>query len=652
MSRIRNRLSTKLGIDIMLMAAPLFVVSLGVFYFQSRYLIRQEAIERSNSILRTTILHVDNYLNSIEVSTNANAWLLEEQFTPESLQDYSQRIVRSNPEIISCSVSAEPNMFPQYGRYFSVYTVHENDTIVSVVETNYEYVDKVWYKEPLHLGKACWVEPFSEYSEGTINHNEAVASYCRPLRSEDGKIMGVVSTDFSFSQLAKKILSKEHPYPNAYFVLLGGDGRYFIHPDTTQLFKKTIFTDADPHQNADRIALGHQMIEGKQGTMHMDVNGKRCHITYQPVPGTNWSLAMVCPENEIQAGYHRMAYVIIVLIVIGLLAMLWLCYRCVHQTVRPINQLLSYTKHITDGNYDEKIPLSSQNDVIGQLQNSFAAMQEALRENIGNISQTVDEIKKQNEQRARDMQLAEETVRKKSIFIQNLSHQIRTPLNSILGFATVLDNNIVLRSKRRRGDTLAEMDVDNQEQFEKEDLNKVIDMMKYNAIYLKRMVLMLYDSSSTTGADDLMGNRKEEVSCNEVARECIDYTLGHFPKLNIKLETELSDGIQILTNRLYLIRTIRELLHNAAKYSDGKHILLRITQTDITVCFTIEDVGPGLSKDADELLYKPFTKINDLSEGLGLGLPLCKRHALSLGGDLIYDASYHDGCRFILELPK
>ena len=61
------------------------------------------------------------------------------------------------------------------------------------------------------------------------------------------------------------------------------------------------------------------------------------------------------------------------------------------------------------------------------------------------------------------------------------------------------------------------------------------------------------------------------------------------------------------------------------------------------VCFTVQDTGPGLPENADELLYKPFTKIDLLSEGLGLGLPLSKRHALSLGGDLVYDKSYHDG---------
>ena len=642
MSKLSRRLSSKLSLDIMLMAAPIFVLSLGIFYLQSRYLIQQEATERSYSILRTTILHVNNYLNTIEVSTNANVWLLEEHFTPDSLELYSQRIVKSNPKILSCSVSAEPNMFPQYGRYFSVYSVNEEDTIVTYRETDYVYTEKAWYKEPLHLGKVCWVEPFSEHPEGAIDYNQAVATYCRPLHSKAGEVLGVVSTNFSFSQLAKQILSTEHPYPNAYFVLLGGDGRYFIHPDSTRLFRKTIFTDADPHKDADKIALGHQMREGNQGTMHISLNGEQCHVAYQSVPNTDWSLAMVCPESEILAGYHRLGYVIVVLIVIGLLVMLWLCHKVVRQTVHPINQLLSHTKHIVDGNYDEQIPLSDKGDDIGQLQNSFAAMQQALHENIGNISRTTDEIKKQNEQRAHDMQLAEDAVRKKSVFIQNLSHQIRTPLNIIEGFADVLHNNIVMRSNG----------ANRQQQFEEENLNDVTGTMKYNAIYLKRMVLMLYDSSSDTGADDLMGNRTDEVSCNEVAREAIDYTLGHFQRLNVKLLTELSDAFQILTNRLYLMRTIRELLYNAAKYSDGKHIMLVISQTDTTVRYTFQDVGPGLPENADELFYKPFLKTDDLSEGLGLGLSLCKRHALSLGGDLIYDSTYRDGCRIILELPK
>lgn len=642
MSKISKRLAHKLSTSIILLAIPVFIMSLGIFYMQSRYLIHQEAMERSKSVLRTAIQRVSNFMNTIENSTDANAWLLEESFTPESLEAITRRVVDLNPNVIDCYVSAAPGLFPQYGQQFSVYTFNDDDSIVTVRETYYDYLNRQWYQKGMQADKAFWVEPFSEQMEGAVNYNDAVAAYCRPIRSEDGRIMGLINTDFAFSQLAKSIASTEHSYPDAYFVLLGADGRYIIHPDTTRLFRKTIYTDADPKGNADIIALGHQMTEGKQGIMHVMVNGKKCHVNYQRVPGTSWSLAMVCPESEVLAGYHRLAYVIIALILIGLLAILWLSSKVVRQTIRPIKQLLGYTQHIVDGNYDATIPQSDQPDDIGQLQNSFAAMQQALQNHMGSISQTAEEIRKQNEQRAHNMKLAEENVRKKTQFIQNLSHQIRTPINVITGFSDVLLGNITTRTK--------EKDKDNK--YLKEDLSVVTGMMKYNAIHLKRMILMLFDSSSAGSAQKVMNDRHDEVSCNEIARECIDYTKEHFKGIKIEFSTDLSDAVHILTNHLYLMRTIRELLYNAAKFSDGEHIRMHVSETETTVNFIVEDTGTGLPDDADELLYKPFIKIDNLSEGLGLGLPLSKRHALSLGGDLVYDRDYHNGCRFIVEMPK
>ena len=301
--------------------------------------------------------------------------------------------------------------------------------------------------------------------------------------------------------------------------------------------------------------------------------------------------------------YRHLGYVIAVLILLGLLGILWLSNRVVRQTISPINRMLDTTRHITEGNYAETIPLSNQNDDIGHLQNALASMQQKLHDHMGSIRQTAEALKKRNEQRARDMELAEETVKKKTLFIQNLSHQIRTPLNIIIGFANVLHESIVSRNKKDAA----------MSPIQEDKMNEMSDLMKHNAVHLKRMVLMLFDSLSTTSADELMANRHDEVSCNDVARE---------------------------------------MLYNAAKFSDGKHIKLYITQNDTSVFFTVEDVGPGLAGNADELIYKPFAKIDDLTDGLGLGLPLTKRHALSLGGDLTYDDSYHGGCRFIIEMPK
>jgi signal transduction histidine kinase len=163
---------------------------------------------------------------------------------------------------------------------------------------------------------------------------------------------------------------------------------------------------------------------------------------------------------------------------------------------------------------------------------------------------------------------------------------------------------------------------------------------------------MLFDASESDANEALKCKKQDEESVNALAHECILYTHAHFPDANIELISSVSDTLCILTNHHYLMRTLRELLYNAAKYSDGQHIKLKLTDTDTTVRFTVEDVGPGLPDDKEELLFKPFTREGDLSEGLGLGLPLARRHTISLGGNLIFDADYHQGCRITIELPK
>ena len=59
----------------------------------------------------------------------------------------------------------------------------------------------------------------------------------------------------------------------------------------------------------------------------------------------------------------------------------------------------------------------------------------------------------------------------------------------------------------------------------------------------------------------------------------------------------------------------------------------------------------GMPENYRERMFKPFTKVNELSEGLGLGLSLCHRHVENLGGTLTLDTDYREGCRFVIELP-
>ena len=639
MSKINKSLQLKLSTGILLMVVPIFILSLGVMFVQSRESIRQEASEHASSLLNATMHHMKKYILATEMATNANAWFIEQKFQPDSLLALSQRVVKLNGNIHSCTISAAPDMFPQYGRYYSVYSVRKGDSIVSIREQDYEYFDRQWYKAPIANGDGCWVEPFYQHTEGTVRPDEAVLSYCKPLYDKNhtigvnGKkrVVGVLCVDLSFSLLTEAINIMKPEYSNSYFVMLGSNGRYFIHPDSTRLFRKTIATELDPKTQADIIAIGHEMIAGKQGHMHAMINGRNCHVTYMPLPSSKWSIALVCPDSEIMKSNNQLLYIIIALILVGLAIILWLCRRVVSHVIRPVNYLVDMTKQISEGHFDTELPRSKREDAVGQLQNSFAIMQQSIEDHIGSIRQATLETRKRNEELVTAMKLAEEGIRQKNQFIQNVSHQIRTPLNIIQGFAQVLQGSRNLPEK---------------------DLQEIRSMMKYNAMHLNRMVLMLFDSSDTGMIEDWKSQRTDQISCNEIARESIRYTESHFPGISIRFESNEPDSFYILTNHLYLLRALRELLYNSAKYSDFNHISLHVLQTEATARFIIEDVGPGLPTGLLNQVFMPFNKVDDLSEGLGLGLSLARRHIISLGGDLELDTDYHDGCRFTIIMPK
>ena len=628
---LRSSLSSKLSLAILLLAVPFFVLSLGILFVQSSNFIKEEASENAHSLLDITSQRISRYVNTIETGTNSCDWLVMEYMQPDSILALSHRIVSQNPHIDGCSISFDPFVFPKLGRYFSVYTIMEGDSVTSVVEEQYEYFEKKWYRIPKERGEPCWVVYYDEADSLELTLDGMLASYCKPLYLGD-RFIGVISTDLSLLKLSE-MFAAEKPYPNSYFMMIDEDGRYYIHPDGSMLFEKTIFTDADPRIQPDLVALGHEMTSGKSGSMAVGIDGVPCIVCYSRVPGTTWSLALVSPESDILQSYHQLVYIIVVLIALGLLAILLLTHRVVAHAIMPINQLLRKSYSVASGNYEVYIPRSRRIDAVGRLQNSFATMLERLNFHMGSVRYTAEQTEHRNDELVRATRLAEEADRQKTVFIQNLSHQIRTPLNIIMGFTEILHSNARMMPE--------------------EEQKTVTTTLRHNSMLLFRIVMMLFDSSET-------GAKKEEadtyfddvVSCNEIGRICIDFVKDYYPLYSISFETTVPDDLCLNTNYYFLMITLRELLFNACKYSDGQHIALRIEETPSSIRYIIEDTGPGIAEEQRDLMFEPFTKLNDLSEGLGLGLPLSRRHARHLGGDLTLDTSYNDGCRLIVQIPK
>ena len=551
MNSLRRQLAAKLSIGITLLTTPIFVVALGILFLYSHHLLYQDTATHANNILQTTSQHLRSELGLVENAVNSNAWLMEENFRPDSLQSICHRLLRLNRTPVTCQVVTDSVEMSNIKLGFSVDTTANGDTL--------------FY-------------------------------YSRALRPDGDAVKGIVTAGLPIKRLKTIIKQAEQPFPVCEFLLLENDQTF----DTED-----------------------------------------AHVFYDELPDTDWTLALICPDSEFEKSYRQLAHIAYFLFIGGLLLILIICYLLTRHTIKPLHKLLAHTKNIVSGQYAEVIPRSNRKDAIGRLQNSVVVMQQSLLEHVDSIRKTGEETKKHNEELARAQMLAEEGVQKKAIFIQNVSHQMRTPLNIVMGFADVLGESLA-----------AQQDSASQSLLQDAELADITETMTHNAIHLRRMVQMLYDSSEYGTSQELFSGKSEYVTINNIAQECIEYTRERFPKTTINFESNIPPRAVVKTNHLYLMRTLRELLFNAAKYSDGQHIMLRISETISTIRFTVEDVGPGILSDTLGMIFKPFVKVDDLSEGLGLGLPLAKRHALSLGGDLIYDVDYHDGCRFILEVPK
>ncbi|MBP5376196.1 MAG: sensor histidine kinase [Bacteroidaceae bacterium] len=632
---IRQSLSTRLCLDILLVVVLVFSLSLGFLYWQSRSIIRDEAIDEASHVLDNTALRVKGYMVEVETATRNIIWLVNLHNEKDSLLKYTHRIVANHPNTNGCSITMEPDFYPDEEYGFSAYSVRledysrsGRDSVVTVREADYDYYNKVWYKTPRQKKTACWVDPFDDYNDGTLSSPEMIASYCVPLNDRQGKFVGVISTDLSLRRLTETITA-EHPYENSYFMLLGADGHYFVHPDTTKLLKQTIFTDMDPREHTDIVALGYEMTNGRAGHMDVKIDGKSHIVLYRPLEGTQWSVALVCPSNELLRGYNSLNYILVPMLIIGLLLLAIGCHRIVKHFTQPLGLLAAELRQIGHGDYETLLPHSQRTDLIGQLQNSFCQMRQSISKHIHDAEKTKEETEQRTKELEQATLLARRASEQKTQFMQDITHQIHTPLNIVHGFSQILCETDMLSDDEKK---------------------EMAETMYVQTNALDYMVNKLFTASLVESRQTIVID--EAVGCNMLAHEAVETASSLVPHtVEMHLDSHVGDELTLQTNRHHLLIVLTELLVNALHFTSQGTITMRIEATDDVVNFIVEDTGPGIPLDKGDFIFEKFTKVDMFTEGLGLGLFLCRRVVMLMGGTLTLDPQYTGGSRFVVSLP-
>jgi len=388
-SYIRRKLSVRVSLWVVVFAAVIFIIALGFLFYQAREAVRQEAVSRATQILDKTSLRVEGILNRVEVASDMAKWLVQRHPNkPDSMFVYSRSMLLNNPDFYSCSIAFEPYYFKSKGRYFSAYTTHDGDSIRTTQggSDHYQYFFMDWYLMPMLLGKPCWTEPYIDLDVAT-NTNEMVTSYCQALVDEKGQRIGVINTSLSLNWLSQTI-SATKPYPNSYSIMIGRGGTYFVHPDSTKITRQTIFTQTLEHPDTALTALGHAMQHGEEGVKRMVLNDEDCYVFFKPLGKTGCSMAIVCPESDIFAGFDRLRSAVMSIVTVGLLLMLYFFIRIITRELKPLRRLAKEAETIASGQFDAELPELQRIDEIGQLSHSFADMQQSLVRYIEELKDT------------------------------------------------------------------------------------------------------------------------------------------------------------------------------------------------------------------------------------------------------------------------
>ena len=597
--QIKQSLPLRLSLSILAFTVIIFMITIGIIFVRTRHFVRQTATEQATQILNNTAQSIKGLMGKVEVATDNSEWLVLRKQHPDSIMALSRWILELNPDVYGCSISFEPYFFADQGKYFSVYSSNEDGHIETEQEgsNDYDYFMMTWYQEPIRQGKACWVDPFHDYTPGT-SYDMMIASYCKPLIDANGRTIGVISTDLSQRKLSQ-ILLQERFFPNAYFIITGESGNF-------------IATSNDR-------------------ALPDDLNRSDCVVVSLILPNTNWKLSYICPDKDIFKGYNLLVYIVVSLIIFGLLLMLAFSYFVVNRFVSPIKALANQAQKMADGQFDGHLKHTKRIDETGQLQNCFVSMQESIANYVSNLKHVKNETEQRNQELIIAKSKAEEADRKKAAFIQDLSHQIRTPLNIIGGFTQVLR--------------------DEHEAMNETEVSTITHDIMQNSHTITHIIDNWMRTLALEGIDKV--ERHDEISCNEICKIAAEtITLRNPDAVTLKVEHHVPDSLHIITDQDCLLKVLSELLHNANKYTQEGSISICCIQPDSqSVCFMVSDTGPGIAEELHEHVFTQFTKLDDFSEGLGMGLTLCRQLAGLLGGHITLDAAYTKGARFVLTLP-
>lgn len=236
------------------------------------------------------------------------------------------------------------------------------------------------------------------------------------------------------------------------------------------------------------------------------------------------------------------------------------------------------------------------------------------------------QLKKANDEIAEAYQQTKKALEVKTAFMKSMKHEIRTPLNGIMGFSQLLSSMYTAD----------------------EQAHQMTEVIEKQSMLLAKII----DDILEIADADTVKPKIENCAIDEIVESSMA-TARQVANADVALAYKpFSTGVVISTDSHILQTILVKVLDNAAKFTKQGSITVLTKQIEHGISFIVEDTGSGIPADKTETVFDQFTKLDEFSQGTGMGLTLCRTIIQKLNGKIFVDTSYSGGCRMIIEIPQ
>lgn len=298
-----------------------------------------------------------------------------------------------------------------------------------------------------------------------------------------------------------------------------------------------------------------------------------------------------------------------------------------------ISGLINLSHDITERKLAE-LALQSREQELKKQNLEYEALNRQYLKLNHELNESLNQIKAINAELIVAKGKAEESDNLKTAFLENMSHEIRTPLNGILGFA----------------EFLKDPDLD------KDQVEKYIGIIDASSKQLLTIINDILDISKIKA--DQITIKNTDVNITELLEELYEQNKeqAELKKLDLILNPRhLDKNIVTLSDSAKLHQVFSNLINNAIKFTSEGIVEFGLDIQDHTLSFYVKDSGIGIAPEDQDLIFKPFSKVENSAArkygGNGLGLAISKALVEKLGGTISLSSSINKGSTFTFTIP-